>query len=86
MSRRKYPRMGSGSRVCAPRPCLLCREPAERLRTVEVSYMRGDDELAACCRTCYSDGTAVDFDGHRLARRLIDALRATVTTTGGAHE
>lgn len=51
----KYPRLGprwQRPKAGSTRACRVCGSVPAGLQDVEVSYMRGDDEVVACCDSC----------------------------------
>lgn len=55
-----------------PRPCTICKMPALFSRWVQVSYMRGDDDLYPICESCWALRDRTDLDHCDVATRLLE--------------
>lgn len=49
MTKKTYPRIGERGRLKAAPMCCICGAVATHWVTVQVSYMRGDDEVKETC-------------------------------------
>lgn len=71
MSTKQYPKIGSKrkenprAQAGSGKPCAICKAPTTGKVDVQISYMRGDDEVEPCCNSCQK--------GPNLLERILSA-------------
>lgn len=78
---KQYPCIGSKRKPHNKRPrngpkCILCQQPTSGKVEVQVSYMRGDDEVEPVCGECQKGPEPV------LLEKIVAVWRALLPTQG----